>query len=361
MRRVILAGGGTAGHIEPALAVADAIKKIDREIVCEFVGTENGLEKALIPARGYRLHFIPKVTLPRHLTLRSFAFPIQLIRTYLVARKIVKDSRLVIGFGGYVSAPIYLAAKRLQVPIVIHEANARPGFANRLGRTFADVVAVNFETVRSRWPGAILTGMPIRESIASLALKSKAERESFREASAAKYELDPNRPIVAIFGGSQGSKKVNEVIASVVTRIPSEIQIIHSVGRNNPLPPKSKNYLPLPYFEDMASIYGCADLLVTRSGAVTCSELMTLSKFAILVPLPHGNGEQSDNAADLVKAGLAISVPDSEFTDDWLVAQLPLALKRAQGLSSLSLRDSALINCGAATRIAELALAEVAK
>ena len=109
MRRVILAGGGTAGHIEPALAVADAIKKIDREIVCEFVGTENGLEKALIPARGYRLHFIPKATLPRHLTLRSFAFPIQLIRTYLVARRIVKGSRLVIGFGGYVSAPIYLA------------------------------------------------------------------------------------------------------------------------------------------------------------------------------------------------------------------------------------------------------------
>ena len=358
---MILAGGGTAGHIEPALAVADAINKIDSQMECEFVGTEHGLEKALIPMRGYKLHLIPKVTLPRHLTLRNFAFPLQLWRTQRAALKVVKGASLVIGFGGYVSAPVYLAAKRLGVPIVIHEANARPGFANRLGRSFAKIVAVNFDSVRAAWPGAVLTGMPIRESIAALAEMSKEKREDFRIASAKKYGLDPNKPIVAIFGGSQGSQKINSIIAATITRVPTTIQFIHSVGRNNPLPPRRPNYLPLPYFEDMASIYGSSDLLITRSGAVTCSELMTLSKFAILVPLPHGNGEQSDNAADLVKDGLAITVPDSQFNQDWLVEQLPTALERAQRLNPGVQSEAGVLNRSAAKRIAELALAEVAK
>lgn len=361
MRRVILAGGGTAGHIEPALAVADALLKLDSEIHCEFVGTESGLEKDLIPARGYRLHFIPKVTLPRHLTLRALLFPFQLVRTQRAAMKIVRGSDLVIGFGGYVSAPVYLAAKRLKVPIVIHEANARPGFANRLGRTFAKVIAVNFESVRSQWPSSILTGMPIRESISNLALMSPSEREKFRKVSASKYGFDPDRPIVAVFGGSQGSQKINSVIEIALKELPESIQVIHAAGRNNPLPLKTKNYLPLPYFDDMASIYGAADLLVTRSGAVTCSELMALSKFAILVPLPHGNGEQNENAADLVKAGLGISVPDSQFNTNWFVEQLPTALRAAQLLKNVAPQSSSLIHCSAAKRIAELALAELGR
>ena len=361
MTRIILAGGGTAGHIEPALAVADALLELDPDLQCEFVGTELGLEKDLIPARGYRLHFIPKVTLPRHITVRGLLFPIQLLRTLRTTLKIVRGSNLVIGFGGYVSAPVYLAAQRLNIPIVIHEANARPGFANRLGRPFAKVIAVNFESVRSSWQGSILTGMPIRESISKLASMSADEREKFRIASASKYGLDPNRPVVAVFGGSQGSQKINSIIEDSLRDLPDKVQVIHAVGRNNPLPSRAPSYLPLPYFDDMASIYGVADLLVTRSGAVTCSELMTLSKFAILVPLPHGNGEQNDNASDLVKAGLGISVPNSQFSAEWFIAQLPNALLAAQRLKNVAPPATSLIHCSAAKRIAELALAEVKK
>ena len=146
---VLLAGGGTAGHIEPALAVADEIKKIRADINCEFLGTDGALEALLVPKRGYSLHTIKKVVLPRSLDGEIFLFPFRLVVSTVQAIKALRGVDLLIGFGGYVSAPAYLAAYFKGVPIVIHEANAKPGWANRLGRVFAKLVAVNFETVRN--------------------------------------------------------------------------------------------------------------------------------------------------------------------------------------------------------------------
>ena len=351
--RFIVAGGGTAGHIEPALAVADALVELDSTAICEFLGTDGGLEKLLVPKRGYRLRTIPKVVLPRKISLSLLTFPLRLTAAIGKTFREIRGADVVIGFGGYVAAPAYVAAFFQRIPIVIHEANAKPGWANRLGRNFARITAVNFSDVQQQWPGSILTGMPIRKSLESLV--SLGDRESFRKLHAESWGFSPELPIVAIFGGSQGSAHINQVVAEFVKN-GTDIQIIHAVGINNPLPQGQKNYLPVPYFHDMAAIYGSADLLVTRSGAVTCSELSALGKYAILIPLPHGNGEQVDNAKSLVNKGAGIMVANAEFSAPWLHQNLSSAIKSAMSFSS----SPDLTNIHAATRIADLVLGLVA-
>lgn len=346
---ILLAGGGTAGHIEPALAVADEIKKIRSDINCEFLGTDGALEALLVPKRGYSLHTIKKVVLPRSLDGEIFLFPFRLLVSTLQATKALRGVDLLIGFGGYVSAPAYLAAYLKGVPIVIHEANAKPGWANKLGRGFAKLVAVNFEAVRKQWPGAVLTGMPIRSSLNEVA--QIKDRESFKKEHCGTWGLDPKKPLVAIFGGSQGSQYMNGVVAQALPQL-SDIQIIHAVGINNHLPDRTESYLPLPYFHDMTAIYGSTDLVIARSGAVTCSELASVGRFSILVPLPHGNGEQIDNAKALEDKGSAVMVKNEEFTANWLVKNLRQVLVKAGQFKST---ESGL-NSGAAKRIAELAL-----
>ncbi|MBM3655984.1 MAG: UDP-N-acetylglucosamine--N-acetylmuramyl-(pentapeptide) pyrophosphoryl-undecaprenol N-acetylglucosamine transferase [Actinobacteria bacterium] len=351
-QRVVLAGGGTAGHIEPALAVAEALLLKDPRISCEFIGVLRGLESLLVPKRGHRIHYIPKASFPRRFSPKIILFPILIIAATLKARVIIKRADLVIGFGGYVSTPTYLAAWSLKVPILIHEANAKPGLANRLGRRFAKVTAVNFEKVAKDWPGSVLVGMPIRQSLNNLAEQSN--RSSFRELNCQSWGFDPKLQIVAVFGGSLGSTHINSVIAEFLEKYCdryTKVQIIHALGINNELPGASNNYLPLPYFHDMAAIYGSADLLITRSGAVTCSELVSLGKYSILIPLPHGNGEQIDNATALVAQGSALMVANDDFSAEWLNQNLSIALDCAARYQPKSIGS----NSKAAMRIAELA------
>lgn len=354
--RIILAGGGTAGHVEPALAVADAIRQLRSDATCIFLGTETGLESRLVPARGFELRTISKVSMPRSLNVQSISFPFRLVNSVQEAKSALAGADLVIGFGGYVSASAYLAARLLKIPIAIHEANAKPGWANRLGRYFATVVAVNFASVQKSWDGSIVTGMPIRDSIAELARSTSSERAQMRKRALAEWGFSDEKPVIAIFGGSQGSRHINTVIADFL-KSPSanDFQIIHSVGLANELPVARSGYLPLPYFDNMAQIYGAADLLITRSGAVTCSEISVVGRYAILVPLPHGNGEQISNAQALVDQGRATAVADRDFTAQWLNVNLGRALIAARAVQG---RDDSS-DGDAARRIATLALSSV--
>ena len=208
--RVILAGGGTAGHIEPALAVATELKKLDSAIHCEFLGTITGLENALVPSRGFPLRVIPKVAMPRQLSLSIFFWPFRLAGSIGKCLRIMRGAHVVIGFGGYVSASAYLAAVILRIPIVIHEANAKPGWANRLGRFFAQKVCVNFQSVQSKWADSIHTGMPLRRDIAEISRLREDQVQEIRERKAREWGFDPKKPIVSVFGGSSGSERINE-------------------------------------------------------------------------------------------------------------------------------------------------------
>ncbi len=352
-RRIILAGGGTAGHVEPALAVADALRKLAPDISCQFIGTNSGLEKNLVPRRNYELKTIPKVALPRRISMALFKFPFQFIGAVIAAGRICKGASALVGFGGYVSAASYIAAKINRVPIIIHEANAKPGWANRLGRRLATVTAVNFFSVSNSWSDSVLTGMPIKREIAELSVLDSNKRSHLRSQYLEKLGFRPDLPVVAVFGGSQGSRAINKAIADFLAgKKSNQLQIIHALGPLNDLPPATDNYYPMAYFEDMASIYLIADLLVTRSGAVTCAEIQSTNSRAILVPLPHGNGEQFSNALELEGQGFAKIVNETELSGPWLIENLHKCITELRERSA----EINKLHLQAADKIAELVL-----
>ena len=352
--RVILAGGGTAGHIEPALAVATELKKIDSEIQCEFLGTITGLENALVPGRGFPLRVIPKVAMPRELSLSIFLWPLRLIGSIGKCVRIMRGADVVVGFGGYVSASAYLAAVLLRIPIIIHEANAKPGWANRLGRFFARKVCVNFQSVQSKWSDSIHTGMPLRRDISEISHLTPDQVTEIRERKAREWGFDPSQPIVSVFGGSTGSERINDAVAEyLISRNGQAPQIAHAVGLHNTLPITRTGYFATHYFHDIADVYVASDLLICRSGAVTCAELAVVNRFAVLIPLPIGNGEQEANADELMARNSAMMVRNALFSGNWLQQNMSMALEKALSYRSV-MRE--IVVMPTAHTIAEMAL-----
>ncbi len=261
---VVLAGGGTAGHIEPALALADALRRQDPTVGITALGTERGLETRLVPERGYELALIPAVPLPRKPTPELITVPGRLRGTIKATEQILERTKAdaVVGFGGYVALPGYLAAKRLGVPIVVHEANARPGLANKIGSRYAAQVAVS--TPDSKLRNSRYIGIPLRRSIATL------DRAAARPEARAMFGLDPNLPTLLVTGGSQGARRLNEVIQQVAPWLQQAgIQILHAVGPKNELPqvqqmPGMPPYIPVSYLDRMDLAYAAADMMLCR-------------------------------------------------------------------------------------------------
>lgn len=321
--KILLAGGGTAGHVEPALAVARAWMKAHPGDEVIFIGTSAGLENSLVPAAGFPLHHIPKVSIARTLSPSLLKVPFQLIASINHTRKLLKGVDCAIGFGGYVSGPLYIAALLTRTPFVIHEQNARPGWANRLGARLTKYVAISYPVMDSAFSHAELTGLPLRadvlEALERASVNWKSARAEAKREISSRYGLSPVQPLAFIFGGSQGSQAINAVIAQSRSTFESRgISILHGVGKNNALPESSPTYKALSYIDDMALCYLAADLLISRSGAVTCAEATALVRYALFIPLPIGNGEQSLNARSLVEAGRAQIIEQSKFTAPWL-------------------------------------------
>ena len=330
MATVVLAGGGTAGHIEPALAVARQWMKTNPADTCIFLGTKSGLENTLVPAAGFELHVIPKVTISRKPSASWLRIPFDLITSVRSAMQIVKKADALIGFGGYVSAPAYLAAALSRIPIVIHEANAKPGWANRLGATFTSQLAVAHPVESGKFADALLAGLPLRSDVAQACVASVSNWAGARSAAKSRLGFPADRPLVFIMGGSQGSMAINAVVAdSVATFNQNEISVLHSVGKLNALPVSQGGYRPVAYVEAMADAYLAADLVIARSGAVTCSEFRALGRYALFVPLPIGNGEQFVNAASLVADGRAEIITQKEFSAQFLASHIDRLLVAA--------------------------------
>ena len=330
MATVVLAGGGTAGHIEPALAVAREWMRTNPSDACIFLGTKNGLENTLVPAAGFDLRLIPKVKISRAPSVTWLRIPFDLISSVLSSMKILRSADVLIGFGGYVSAPAYLAAALSRTPIVIHEANAKPGWANRLGAVFTSHLAVAHPVEQGKFSDALLAGLPLRSDVATACVASALDWANARTAAKLRLGFPADVPLVFIVGGSQGSLAINAVVAdSVSTFNHKGISVLHSVGKLNTLPHSQGGYKPVAYVDAMADAYLAADLIIARSGAVTCSEFRALGRYALFVPLPIGNGEQYVNAASLVADGRAEIITQKEFTPNFIEAQLDRLLKAA--------------------------------
>lgn len=311
-RHIVFAAGGTAGHLEPALNTADALRRIDPNIDVSFLGGSRGLETSLVPARGYELAVIDAVPMPRRVSISAATFPLHTARGIRGAsahlRRVSADA--VVGFGGYAAVPGYLAARRTRLPLIVHEANSRAGFANLLGARLTPHVSSVHAGVL---PHAKHMALPIRPSIDSL------DRPASRQRAREHWGLSQEDPVVLVFGGSQGARRINEVIAgSVDVLTASGVQILHAVGSRNELPAAQPGYVPLSYVERMEDAYAAADLVVCRSGAMTCAEVTAVGIPAIFVPLPIGNGEQAGNSAPIVAVGGALQIPDADISAEWL-------------------------------------------
>ncbi len=330
MATVVLAGGGTAGHVEPALAVARQWMKSHPTDTCIFLGTKSGLENSLVPPAGFQLRTIPKVKISRTPSPSWLRIPFDLIASIAASITVVKNADVIIGFGGYVSAPAYLAAAITRTPIVIHEANAKPGWANRVGAVFTHHLAVAHPVEEGSFSKALLAGLPLRSDVAQGCTESAADWSKARIAAKSRLGFPSDAPLVVIMGGSQGSVAINAVIAdSVSTFNDKGISVLHSVGKLNALPNATGGYKPVAYIDAMADAYLAADVIIARSGAVTCSEFRALGRYALFVPLPIGNGEQFVNAASLVAADRAQVITQKEFTAQYLSTNLNSLLEKA--------------------------------
>jgi UDP-N-acetylglucosamine--N-acetylmuramyl-(pentapeptide) pyrophosphoryl-undecaprenol N-acetylglucosamine transferase len=322
----LLAGGGTAGHVNPLLAVADRIRDREPDSTIIVLGTREGLEARLVPQRGYELVTIDKLPFPRRPNRAALRFPKLFRNAIAVTRGYLRDRQVdvVVGFGGYASAPAYFAARAERTPLAIHEANAKPGIANRLGALFTDFVGVAFHGTRLRHSRFV--GMPLRREIERL------DRRASRAEGARYFGLDPVRPILLVTGGSTGARSINHTISdSIANILGAGWQVLHIAGEKSDITdPRLPGYVLVKYCDRMDLAIAIADLAVARAGSATVSEFTALGVPAVYVPYPVGNGEQRFNARDAVNAGGAVIVRDADFTVSWVAAELvPLLRNRA--------------------------------
>ncbi|THG33461.1 UDP-N-acetylglucosamine--N-acetylmuramyl-(pentapeptide) pyrophosphoryl-undecaprenol N-acetylglucosamine transferase [Naasia lichenicola] len=340
----LLAGGGTAGHVNPLLAVADTIRRRAPEDTVLVLGTQEGLESRLVPARGYELVVIPRLPFPRRPNGAALRFAPAFQRTVAAVTETItaRGVERVVGFGGYAAAPGYLAARRARVPLALHEANAKPGIANRLGSRLTAAVGVAFPGTPLR--GAQVVGMPLRREIETL------DRAASRAEALEYFGLDPERPVLLVTGGSLGARRINAtVVGSAAALLAAGWSVLHIVGGKSEVSdPNLPHYRMLDYCDRMELALSAADAAVSRAGAATVSELTALGIAAVYVPYPVGNGEQRFNARGVIDAGGGVIVDDAAFLPGWvdstlvpLLADRPRIAAMARAAESVGVLDGA--------------------
>ncbi|MBA3681072.1 MAG: undecaprenyldiphospho-muramoylpentapeptide beta-N-acetylglucosaminyltransferase [Bacteroidetes bacterium] len=317
--KVILSGGGTGGHIFPAIAIANEIKKLvpDSEIL--FVGAIGKMEMEKVPAAGYRIIGIAIAGLQRKLTLANLKLPYLIIKSLLSARKIINDFKpsVVVGTGGYASGPLLRAATTKGVPALIQEQNSYAGITNKILSLKVKKICVAYEGMEKFFPKEkiMLTGNPVRQDISNIEEK-RAEAFSF-------FKLDPNKKTVLVVGGSLGAKAINEAVGVGLKKFAdNSIQLVWQTGKiyfetakQQAKDFESKNITAVDFISRMDLAYAFADVVISRAGAGAISELCIVQKPCILVPLPTAaEDHQTKNAMSLVNKNAAILVKDTEAT-----------------------------------------------
>ena len=339
--RVIVVGGHSAGHIEPAMNLADAVRRLEPSAHVTAIGTTRGLDSVLIPSRGYSLRLIPPSPLPRRANRDLLLTPTRLRAAVSAAGAALDRVRaeVVVGFGGYVAMPVYVAARRRGLPIVVHEANARPGVANRLGARMTTHVFTAKPGVRLAHATAI--GIPLRPAIAEL------DRTALREESRRRFALRPDGPVLLVTGGSQGARKINASVAGAAGALrEAGVQVLHITGPKHVVDAPARGagppYVAVPYVEDMQYAYAAADLVICRAGAMTCAELAAVGLPAAYVPLPLRGGEQRLNAVPALRAKAALLVGDADLDPTWIETTLIPVLADPPCLAAMSSRMATL-------------------
>ncbi|MCH5227657.1 MAG: undecaprenyldiphospho-muramoylpentapeptide beta-N-acetylglucosaminyltransferase [Muribaculaceae bacterium] len=347
--RILVSGGGTGGHIFPALSIADELRsRLDAEIL--FVGAENRMEMTRVPEAGYRIIGLPVAGFDRKRPWRNFKVLSKLFASMGKARKIIKDFKpeVVVGVGGYASGPVLKAAQRAGIPTLIQEQNSYAGVTNKLLAKKANAICVAYDNMDRFFPAEsiVKTGNPIRKRLLSDSLTRKEALESFG--------LSPDRKTLLVIGGSLGALTINESLEKGLRNLVANgIQVIWQTGKNfgnrGPEAAKGlKGVVVTPFISDMGAAYKGADLVISRAGAASISELQALGKPAILVPSPNvAEDHQTHNAMALAERGAAILVKDAEAREKLvpealaLISQPEALTEMANKISKMALPDSA--------------------
>ena len=368
---VLIAGGGTGGHVVPSLALAEALRTAAPDLGVEFLGTARGLESTLVPAAGWTLHVVDTVPLARTLSAATLRVPLVLLRAARQARDLLRARGAVaaVVFGGYVSVPLALGARWARVPLVVHEQNAVPGVANRLAGRWAQVVALTHEGTGFGAGRRVVTGNPVRAGLDQDAIANgRAEAQQL-------FDLDPGRTTLLVFGGSQGARAINTatVESAPLWSKPGELQILHAAGTRNAdevdrawdTVLAAGGEVPVvrrvPFIERMDLAYAAADVVVSRSGASTLAELTVAGVPSILVPYPHATADhQTANARALADAGGAVVIPDGELTAQRLVVEAEPLLTDPERRAAMAAAARTAGHPDAAQRLADVVV-EVAR
>jgi UDP-N-acetylglucosamine--N-acetylmuramyl-(pentapeptide) pyrophosphoryl-undecaprenol N-acetylglucosamine transferase len=335
---LLLAGGGTAGHTNPLVATADELSSQRPDVRLTAHGTARGLETTVIPAAGLTLELIPPVPMPRQLSLDLALVGPRLLRAVQATVQVLRrvGAQAVLGFGGYVSTPAYLAARRLGLPIVVHEQNTMPGLANKLAARLTGAVYTSFP--KTTLPHATCIGLPMRRGITEL------DRATVAGQARADFGFPAAQPVLLVSGGSQGAVSINRAVLGARERLLARgISVLHVLGAKNMSEDTVRTldaasgavYLPVAYVSQMEHAYAVADLMLGRSGAGTVMETAAVGLPAVFVPYPHGNGEQARNAELVVDVGGGLLLADADCTPDWVATEIPALLEdqtRRQGM-----------------------------
>jgi len=363
--KIIISGGGTGGHIFPAIAIAEAIKRAEPQAEFLFVGAKGRMEMERVPKAGYDIKGLWISGIQRSLTLKNLSFPFKLVSSLWHARKIVKSFNpdIAVGVGGYASGPLLKVASSMKIPSVIQEQNSYPGITNKLLAKSVNKICVAYDGMERWFPKKkiVLTGNPVREAVVDLEGKRQQASEFFG--------LNPEIPTLLVVGGSLGARTINQSIEKGLSDIREKgYQLIWQTGKQFTSQAEeavekigSKSLKTLPFIDRMDYAYAMADVLISRAGAMSVSEICLIAKPAILVPSPNvAEDHQTKNAKALADNNAAILVSDKEAQDKLLLEALAL-LGAKEKRAELSLNARKMAFPGASDEIAKEVLKLICK
>ena len=362
--RVILSGGGTGGHIYPAVSIAKEIKNLFKDSEILFIGTERGLESSIVPKEGFKLIKIKVRGFQRKFSFENVAAVAESFAGLFKVSKIIKDFKpdIVIGTGGYVCGSVLLAAALMGIPTLIHEQNAFPGITNKILARLVDIIAINFSEAKEYFPRndkVIVTGNPIRSTILSI-----SKEEGLKE-----FDFNRELPVVFVVGGSRGARKLNESVMLLAKKCVEgkSFQMLHMTGETqyddilkkygNENISLDTGYLKvMPYIYNMPYALAASDIIISRCGASTLSEITALGKPSILIPYPYAAGNHQEyNARALEKNGAAIVILDRDLDADILYNEIADMLNKPEKVRQMAVKSKELGRTDAAYSIAKAA------
>lgn len=335
MKKIVLTGGGTAGHCKPNLAL---IPYLSSSFKAYYIGSDSGVEKQLVENYPLPYYSVPCTKLRRNLSFKNLLIPYVLVKSVFKAKKTLKEISpdVVFSKGGYVALPVVIAARSLNIPVIIHESDLSVGLTNKICAKYADYVLTSFEQTAKTFSNGIYTGSPIDNNLFNGNKIAFLKECAFPE----------NKPILSVFGGSLGSKSINAMIRENLPTLLEKYNVVHICGKNNKVVTKFKGYRQIEFTNNLADIYAATDIAVTRGGANTLNELFSLHIPSLVIPLSKkvSRGDQIENAVYYANKGIFPMIREEDYNKKFLcdnVDELFLKRKRyIEVMKSKEIKDS---------------------